>query len=253
MQPWQDENVVIIWFFMGLMLVLILTIVLVVIFKKIHKKHLLNKVHLADLAKEHQQQLESSNIEIQDLERKRIGSDLHDSVINSLNVLFLQSQLGIKEDLLVDNIQETILLTRRISHGLNPPLLEYESIDNLIRDLLQEWSVFYTLDIHMDKQQQFELEIDEKMHCLRIVQELISNIHKHAQATVITVHLRLSSRFLVLTLKDNGKGFDDGPIKKGLGLQNIQQRVSILNGLFKFKNLKTQGALFVFVLKSKNQ
>ncbi|QQU02274.1 sensor histidine kinase [Myroides odoratus] len=245
---WQRENTILIWFIIGLLLILIISVAFVILLKLNHKKHLDTEDQIQQLNQQHSQKLQLSSVDIQEKERQRIGSDLHDSVINALNVLFLKSQIGQSENQLVDEIQETIQLTRRISHGLNPPLLDYATLENLIKDLFQQWEAFYDIKFHLDKRASVELTAEQKMHLLRIIQELISNIHKHAQANQIEFHLRLSEKAIAFSLRDNGKGFQAKMKYKGLGLQNIQIRSTILKATGKYKQQASIGTVFLFVL-----
>lgn len=245
---WQSENTILIWFVIGLILVLIISIAFIILLKANHNKHIDNQQKIKVLNQQHHQKLQLSSVDIQEKERQRIGSDLHDSVINALNILFLQSQAEKNETPLVDSIQETILLTRRISHGLNPPLLAYAAIDHLIKDLFQQWHVFYTIQVYIAKQVVIELSEEQKMHLLRIIQELMNNIHKHAQASQIDFHLRLSKQGLAFSMRDNGIGFSSKPDYKGIGLQNIQLRAELLKATFKYKQSSSTGIVFLFVL-----
>lgn len=244
---WQRENTILVWFIIGLLLILIISIAFVILLKLNHKKHLDTEDQIQQLNQQHSKKLQLSSVDIQEKERQRIGSDLHDSVINALNVLFLKSQIGQSENQLVDGIQETIQLTRRISHGLNPPLLDYATLENLIKDLFQQWEAFYYIKFHLDKRASFDLTAEQKMHILRIIQELISNIHKHAQANQIEFHLRLSEKAIAFSLCDNGKGFQSKMKHKGLGLQNIQIRATLLKATGKYKQQSSTGTAFLFV------
>jgi len=245
---WQRENTILIWFIIGLLLVMIISIAFIILLKLHHKKHVDTQHRIKLLNQQHTKKLQLSSVDVQEKERQRIGSDLHDSVINALNILFLKSQAGQNEGQLVEEIQETILLTRRISHGLNPPLLDYAAIEHLVKDLFQPWNAFYTIQLYIDKHASFELTTEQKMHILRIIQELISNIHKHAQATQIEFQLRVSEKALIFTMRDNGKGFPSNFHHQGLGLQNIQLRANLLKATFKHKRQPTSGTVFLFVL-----
>ena len=249
---WQRENTILIWFIIGLLLILIISIAFIILLKLNHKKHVDTEDQIQQLNQQYSKKLQLSSVDIQEKERQRIGSDLHDSVINALNVLFLKSQIGQAENQLVDQIQETIQLTRRISHGLNPPLLDYATLESLIKDLFQQWNTFYDIQFHLDKRASFELTAEQKMHVLRIIQELISNIHKHAHANQIEFRLRLSERAIAFSLRDNGKGFQSKMQHKGLGLQNIQIRATILKATGKYKPQSTTGTVFLFVLSQQS-
>ncbi|MDM1046072.1 sensor histidine kinase [Myroides sp. 1354] len=245
---WQRENIIIIWFIIGLLLVLIISIAFIILLMLNYKKHIDTQHQINLLNQQHSKKLQLSSVDIQEKERQRIGSDLHDSVINALNILFLKSQAGQTDDQLVESIQETIQLTRSISHGLNPPFLNYASLENLIKDLFQQWNIFYTIKLYINKRTSFELTTEQKMHLLRIIQELMSNIHKHAQANQVEFQLRLSEKAVVFAMRDNGKGFQSKCDNQGLGLQNIQVRASLLKATFKYKQQQSVGTVFLFIL-----
>ncbi|MGG5507989.1 MULTISPECIES: sensor histidine kinase [unclassified Myroides] len=249
--PKENEYVILSWLIIGLLLVLFISIAFLILLKANHKKHVDTKKEIHTLNQQHAEKLQRSSLDIQEKERQRIGSDLHDSVINSLNVLYLKSQITQDEQLLIDGIQETITLTRRISHGLNPPLLAYASLDNLIKDLFQQWTIFYTLNIHIHKQFNPELSTEQKIHILRIIQELINNIYKHAQASEIDFHLRVSKPSVAFILRDNGRGFNTEEANCGLGMQNIQLRTALLKAFHKYKQDTGLGTTFIFYMPLK--
>ena len=81
----------------------------------------------------------------------------------------------------------------------------------------------------------------------RVMQELVQNAIKHAEASTVWLTLRYNSRVLTLTYKDDGRGFDStrADLKRnngsGNGLVNIRQRVALLNGDFSLKSAQNQG------------
>ncbi|MGG5578610.1 sensor histidine kinase [Myroides sp. C15-4] len=247
----QNEHTVLIWLILGLLLVLIISIAFILLLKLNHRKHLETQHQIQTLNQQHHKKLQLSSIEIQEKERQRIGSDLHDSVINSLTILYLQSQLKQEEPTIVDHIQDAISLTRRISHDLNPPLLEYATLDHIIKDFFQQWNAFYTVHLRINKQVAVELSTEQKTHILRIAQELMNNIHKYAHASEIEVHLRLSQQAVVFALRDNGRGFSDLEKKTGLGMQNIQLRTTLLQASYKYKPQPHSGTLFLLLIPLK--
>lgn len=246
----QNEHIVLIWLIIGLLLVLIISIAFIILLKHNHKKHVETQHQIQVLNQQHHKKLELSSIAIQEKERQRIGSDLHDSVINSLNILFLQSQLKQEEHKIVDHIQEAISLTRRISHDLNPPLLAYATLEHLLKDFFDQWNAFYTIRLHITTQVAVELSNEQKTHMLRIAQELMNNIHKHAQANEIDVQLRLSQQAVAFAIRDDGIGFSKQENKTGLGMQNIQLRTTLLQAVYKYKS-RPQGTLFLLLIPLK--
>ena len=246
--PKQSEIVILSWLLIGLLLVLLISVAFLILLKANHRKHLDTKHKIKTLNQQYSEKLQLSSLAIQEKERQRIGSDLHDSVINSLNILFLKSQISQDEQTIINGIQETISLTRRISHGLNPPLLEYATLENLIKDLFQQWTVFYTLKLHIQKYETPELTTEQKMHLLRIIQELMNNIYKHAAASHIEFNLRLSKRTIAFIIRDNGRGFTVDDHKTGLGIQNITLRVDLLQAVYKYKSKPNFGTSFTLLI-----
>ncbi|MBB1149571.1 sensor histidine kinase [Myroides sp. NP-2] len=247
----QSEHIVLIWLILGLLLVLIISIAFIILLKLNHKKHIETQHQIQALNQDHHKKLQLSSLAIQEKERQRIGSDLHDSVINSLNILFLQSQTKQEDPKMVDHIQEAISITRRISHDLNPPLLEFATIEHLIKDLFQQWNTFYNIRLRIDTQAIIELSTEQKTHMLRIAQELMNNIHKHAQASEIDVQLRLTSKAVVFGIRDNGKGCSKQELNKGLGMQNIQLRTTLLKAVHKYKLKPQKGTSFILLIPLK--
>lgn len=249
MQSWQREETIVLWIIIGMFLVLTISFSFILLLKSNYSKHIDSKNKIDELNKSHLKKLELSSIKIQEQERQRIGNDLHDSIVNSLNILYLKSQAGLNEEVLVKDIQETINLTRRISHDLNPPLLEFQSIQDAIRVILTQWEKYYIIQINIDCRAQLFLKVEEKTHLIRIIQELMTNIHKHACCSSIKFYLRMSKKYLVIALEDDGKGFCIESAKKGIGLKSIKVRSKILNSNFKYKSQLTRGTKFLMLKK----
>jgi signal transduction histidine kinase len=176
-------------------------------------------------------------------ERRRIARDLHDGACVNLAAINMQldalregmqaqpllaTQLeGISEDL-----EKTYREVRDISHDLMSKALEKTDLPNAIGELLGRC-----------QQARPELSIQwytqcspgaatglVKIHLYRIAQELVANVLKHAQATRLTVQLLEAEGRLLLTVEDNGRGFEPGPAEGGIGLANVRARAEALRG-----------------------
>jgi signal transduction histidine kinase len=117
----------------------------------------------------------------------------------------------------------------------------------LIEELLEPWkkvvTVIYRTDLRIDQSYNIEM----KIHFTRIIQELINNISKYAEASTMSVHVRQSKSGLAIILKDNGIGFSMDQNKRGLGLKNIETRVQYLKGHYKTKSKIGVGTSTLFV------
>jgi signal transduction histidine kinase len=183
----------------------------------------------------------------QDLERKRLASDLHDSLGQELNAIKLY--LGTLE-ILESNTPEykkcineinrmfndTINSVREITFDLMPFILENNSISSAIEQLCKQLNSIHTIRInYISNVKKIGLK-DKKDEAIvyRIIQEFINNSLKHSKATVINVELSKNKNEIKIQLNDNGVGFDLKKVARNNGLRNIQQRLEILNAEFHF-------------------
>ncbi|MEL6388759.1 MAG: sensor histidine kinase, partial [Bacteroidota bacterium] len=177
----------------------------------------------------------------QEAERTRIATDLHDSLGGMLSTLKLQyDSLQVDHEALIDDkdyhkimglIDDACRDVRDIARNLKPNALEKLGLTAALRDLVNRYRIKDTLDIHVNTNQvDGLLDEESSLHVYRIIQELLNNALKHAQATDIDVQIINVADELVIMVQDNGKGFDQSSIQKGLGLDNLASRVNVLQG-----------------------
>lgn len=196
---------------------------------------------------EHQKQLLRSVIESQEAERTRIGRDLHDSVGAALYSLRISiDRFGLDNDSfpfvrefadtgksLTDNIIQRV---RDISHNLSPEILTMQTLTEAVEELC------YTIDSNSGLCVYFtneagavadSLDLTSSLALYRILEELITNTVKHAEAGNIHVYLGLEENNLIIDYRDDGKGM---PVttesNKGRGLLNIESRLQIVKGTY---------------------
>jgi signal transduction histidine kinase len=177
----------------------------------------------------------------QEAERTRIATDLHDSLGGMLSTLKLQydslqldhKDLSENQDYykIMDLIDEACKDVRDIARNLKPNALERLGLAAALKDLINRYSSRGVLDIslHMNEVDGL-LDEDSKLHVYRIIQELLNNSLKHAQATEIDVQANKNGHDLVIVVEDNGIGFDKTTVRKGLGFDNLLSRVNLLKG-----------------------
>lgn len=176
-------------------------------------------------------------------ERRRIGQDLHDTLgvqmaaIRMRLTAFIGSNGHADSEALksilsdMENAQQEI---RRISHNLMPKSLYRlglgPAIDEHIhrlQTLKPELKIDFYSNAPLDK-----LSQPASMHLYRIISELLANTLKHAVATEVHIQLNTFEGHLLLTIEDNGIGFDLASLaqKQGVGLSNIRHRVELMGG-----------------------
>ncbi|HND82886.1 MAG TPA: ATP-binding protein, partial [Chitinophagales bacterium] len=144
-------------------------------------------------------------------------------------------------DMLDSGIQEL----RRIAHNMMPENLMKFGLDKALADYCQSISKTNIVEISYNS---FQLEdyienSNVSITVYRVIQELINNTIKHANATQIIVQVFKENNILNITVEDNGKGFDVNNISnfKGAGWTNIQNRINYLKGKIQVDSAPTEG------------
>jgi two-component system NarL family sensor kinase len=248
MEKWQDPETLGYWFGIIILFISILLSSIILIVRKNYKEVIKRNALENELLLEHQRQLLETNISAQEKERLRIASDLHDSIISKLTVMRYQNQLSNDVEKMDQLFSESIKEARRISHDLSPPMIEHTPLNELIKEITHPWETQFSLSYRMDLRNDFELNASKKTQFTRIIQEIITNITKHSEATNIHVHLRQTEHLLALKILDNGKGIDLKTAKFGLGLKNIESRVQYVNAKYKMKSKINHSTSFLIAL-----
>ncbi len=249
MEVWKNPETIFRWTLIALVFFGLFVAFLFLLVSMYIKKIVASKVAEAQLKVEYQQNLLANSVATQEKERKRFAADLHDDLIGKLSVVKLQQEVYHPTDTnTLEMIQDSIQTARRISHDLSPPLLEFSSLSELLKETMEKRIDKYDIHCHCDIRSSKFHSSEFKIQCLRIVQELLTNADKYAAATELHLHLRQTNAYTLLKLSDNGVGFDVDQSKGGLGMSNIETRVDYLKGHFKFKSVQRKGtsALFVF-------
>lgn len=241
MEKWQDPQVIALWIAIIVVLVFIILFFVIWILYTGYKRMTEANLREARTALDHQKKLMETSLRVQEDERKRIANDLHDSLIGKLSVVRMKAQLGASAVDVEEMLGESIADARRISHDLTPPLIEFSTPEELIGNIVEPWKQKLNIQYYADVRTAQVLSPQVKIQLLRIVQELITNIVKHAQATSVTVHLRHTEKLLTLRVNDNGRGFDVSLLKAGLGLQSLEMRTQFLNAAHNVKSTIGKG------------
>lgn len=180
-------------------------------------------------------------LEGQEQERGRLARDLHDGLGGLLSGT--KHQLSYLDPHQSENIEEGISKSikqidgaveelRRVAHNLMPDLLVKYGLEVAIQEFASRISNS-ALDIHTEFiNYRNSLSEEKQLIIYRIIQELVNNAIKHANASEIIIQVSQEENVLNLTVEDNGKGFDHKGlnVKKTAGFHNIESRVQFLKG-----------------------
>lgn len=216
-----------------------------------------NKKLLYQSEKLHQEELRSlkqreklrqfdAMLQGQEAERNRLAKDLHDglggllagvklklSAIESKTYKKNHSEESNDVEDVIQQLDYSVDELRRIAHNMMPESLRYGGLIPALCDLCRYMSspeqhvTFQDLGVNDHYPEQLRIA------AYRVVQELITNAIKHAEANNIIVQCSELDGWLFITIEDNGKGMDlkKHEQEKGLGLINIENRISLLNGI----------------------
>ena len=248
MEKWHEPQTITFWLIITGVLVFLLVFSLIRLSYLSFGGIMRAELKEANLQLEHQGKLLETSILAQEEERNRIAADLHDALIGKLISLQLRHALSHDPMETARLLEESIAEARRISHNLSPPFVEHRSPAELVALVLEQWNDQFTLSFYEDLRVQDPLPADVKMHLLRIVQELMTNVVKHAQASRVGVHLRHTDRGIALLVQDNGRGFDRETSTKGLGTYSLSLRVNHLKGSYRLRSAIHRGTSALVVL-----
>ena len=181
-------------------------------------------------------------------EKKRISQEIHDGILgrlfgtrlslDSLNLSdgkeAVQSRAEyIKELMTIEND------IRKISHDLNTDFVAGSGFMDILSELIikqtkayqLKYQFNYTDDVSWDN-----VSNKDKINIYRIIQESMQNIYKHAEATEVKISIDSKNNVILISIADDGKGFDVNKSKKGIGLKNINSRVEDLGGTVDFES-----------------
>ncbi len=221
------------------------------------QKRLSEELFLQEVQK--QKMLVKAAIDVQETERQEIGKELHDNINQYLTTarLYLEvakekssgevlEMINLSHKTLSDIVKEI----RKISQSLVPPTLGDIGLIESVQELIDSIKQAHTISIDF-QHRYFEesiLNSNMKLTLFRIIQEQINNILKHSGAVNMQVHLQSDAEFIILSIMDDGIGFDKGNFKKGRGLGNISSRASLLNGKMEINTAPGKGCVLTVTI-----
>ena len=171
-------------------------------------------------------------------ERQRISRDIHDGVGSVLSALILQSEHESCYQIR-DMAKEALQETRYAISILRDELDLRFQIKNYVDSFSKRHQIQASLEINPEIS---NLSDKKALSVLRILQESLTNIAKHAQASSIEIKASLEQNQFVLNIKDNGVGFDPQNIpKEHYGIRNMEERVRQMGGTFEIYSQSNWG------------
>jgi len=207
----------------------------------------------AEVFKQTEQLRELSNrlLKTQDEERRRIARELHDGVGQLLAALSMNFSVLVNEksklspdasrslDENISLIEEASKEIRTMSHLLHPPLLDEVGLESALRWYVDGYAERSKIDVQMNLAPGFSdgLPRDVALALFRVVQECLTNVHRHSGSQTASVGIDRSRDGIILQVKDDGKGISEDIKSKissgegaGVGLRGIRERLREFDG-----------------------
>ncbi len=210
------------------------------------------------LKEEHQKTIMTTVFRTQENERKRISEALHDSVSQLLYGIKLKLQdykrcnkdENIYEEL-NSLIEQAVEETRDISFELAPSILSDFGLPIALEEMAKRLNTEKLKISTKVSGLKDRLDLNKEINIFRIVQELVNNVIKHANATELKIALTIKATNLNISVSDNGDGFDSlhALNASGSGLHSIKNRLDLFNGTMSIQSTKAAGTVVHITFK----
>lgn len=235
-----------------------LVIILLLGYRNYTHRQKLQQAKIDELETEKQLSATEAVLKGEEQERTRLAKDLHDGLGGMLSGI-KYSLSNMKENLImtpdnaqafersIDMLDSSIKEMRRVAHNMMPEVLVKYGLNTALKDFCNEMERTGVIKINYQPLNMEHVSMEQivELTVYRIVQELVNNAIKHAQARQVLVQLHFAEeeRLLAITVEDDGKGFDTTLLKtaSGIGWDNIRNRVDFLKGKADIKSVFGKG------------
>ncbi|MEL7119932.1 MAG: histidine kinase [Bacteroidota bacterium] len=226
----------------GIIGMLVLAMAIILFFLIYQKRLSAQQEKIVALKIEHQKDLLQAILRAQESERKRIANDLHDSIGSTLSAVKLffnqlnpntdqQTYSQLKQQIKV-SLDDTITNIRIITQNLLPTSLEKYGLIAATEDLCHQLNQLSKINLKFNYNRNERFNHDIEITTYRVIQELINNTLKHAEANTIKIEFNIEHKHLELIYLDDGHGFEINNSlllknnHKGFGLKSIESRLN---------------------------
>ena len=189
------------------------------------------------IKKDFEQTLLNTQLEIQEQTLTHISREIHDNIGQVLSLARLQLHTlteGASEENIdyTDHLLEKAITDLRgLSHSLNTNSIKEDGFAASIKKVLEQFEKTGKFKTSFYDETGFMISDDQGIILFRIIQEVLNNIVKHAQATEITIRIKKPEEHTIISIADNGKGFNTEKLQSsetGIGIRNIKERALII-------------------------
>ena len=217
-------------------------------------------------ALEENRRLSQRSMQVQEEERRNLARELHDELGQSLNAIKVDAVTIRDRSVALPEIHRSALsiievssqvydVVRSLMQRLRPVALDELGLRSAVQYSVEQWQrrhagvrCTFTAEGELD-----DLDEQTNITLYRLVQECLTNVAKHADATQVAVSMTRAAQEVRFSFSDNGKGFDPSQRRRGLGLVGLRERVEALAGHFELESASGRGVHVKAVIPAKGK
>lgn len=240
-------------------------IIIFLLFRTYRQRQKLQQQRMNELETEKQLLATEAVLKGEEKERTRLAKDLHDGLGGMLSgikysfqnlkgnmVMTADNQVAFEKGILM--LDSSIKEMRRVAHNMMPEALVKFGLDTALNDFCKDINQSKAINLSYQSIGLENKSLDQTLAITiyRVIQELVNNIIKHAEAKNGIVQLALIDQNITITVEDDGKGFDTVTLQKakGIGWSNIESRVEFLKGILDIQSEAGKGTSIHIELKA---
>lgn len=231
----EQESQFILILFGGILFAFLMSVFVVAMVILHRNRQIQNRLKIDQLKAEYEKTILNIENEIQQETLTQVGRELHDNIgqLLSLAKISLHSSKPERQSDGKEYINQIIKEVRMLSKTLNLDWVESITLDDFIQQQLDKVKTTGLCDTHFYSDQSFNLlKKDHKLVFIRVIQESLNNVIKHAQPSTITIRISKNELCKKVEIIDDGVGFDPTKQSQGSGMQNLKKRMESIGGKF---------------------
>jgi signal transduction histidine kinase len=255
----MGEREIVIFIVIANIILLVFIVGIIAFIFQFRKRKLLHNQEKDLISQTHSQQLLEKQLETQYQTMKVLGQEIHDNVGQKLTLASIYSQqiahanqypeLSQKIETISKLLNESLQDLRQLSKSLvQPQLAQYDLLELLEQESLQINQTGVKLRVNTTLNT-IDLDINQKNSLFRLLQEFIQNSLKHAHCKYVTVSITQIEQKMMISIEDDGIGFDGAIQKEGIGLSNMKRRAFEMNFDFYLESIPQKGTKLTLIKK----
>lgn len=215
------------------------------------RRQIKNRKEIEEVRRKSEAALLRATLTAQEIERERIGANLHDDIgplLSSIKIFFKselkKNEHNDKEEItaFLEALDENIEHVRDVSRDMVPNVLKNFGLKAALEEIIRRFSKDSSIQFNLKMDKDVNIPDDSLLPVYRIIQESITNSIRHGHANKIQIELLKENGYL-LKISDNGEGFDVSESKSGLGLRNIEARAKAIDATFHIESAIRKGTV----------